>query len=211
MWDNLDVVLGLVELGITVGTLVLVVKTYYATRSNWSRREFIDRVNFSLNYMDGNTLKLRTLRESHIDDILLNNEHGKKIVVKTAQTTSLEKPFLEFPAEDQWMILNAILNELSEQFARGFLAQSMGTPVRGITYVFGLTCERDPRINMNKIRVMLIEKDLLEKIDEFEDEKMQYESPKHSVRLQTLKQMKQLWLDEQKRENLGQVELIIEA
>ncbi len=210
MFTSFEIILGLIEFVITVATLVLVAKTYLATRSAWARREFISRVNFSLNYVEGNTLRIRTVRESDINQILLNNEHGKQIVLQTAKQTSLKRPFLEFQEPDRWMILNAILNELSEQFARGFVAHSAGIPVRMVKFMFGVSCERDPRVNMNKIRVMLIERSLLERIDELGDS-LVFERESHAVRLETLIKMKEMLLDKGRSGNLFEVELAFET
>jgi len=187
-------------------TLIVVIRTYRKSRIIWSSRNFLGRMNFSLNYIQDNTLKIRTLREADIDQILLNNPHGKRVVLKYARRhTSLDNPFLELPKGDRWIVLNAILNEISEQFADGFLAASMGHPVKMTTYVFGITCEKDKRVRLNKIRVMLIEKSLLERIDTIED--LQFERPSHVVRLETLRNMKEIYNDDNRQSNLFEVEL----
>ncbi len=197
-------------IGVAIVPLVGGLITFWRMRVAWTNRQFLSRVNFSINYVEDNFLKIRTLRESDLDRIIVNNRHGKRVVLRALKRTTLTKPFLEFPERDRWVILNAILNELSEQFARGFVAVSMGVPVATATYVFGLSCERDPRVQMNKIRVMVIEKGLLEGIEEM-GEQLQFERESHAVRLDTLKRMKEIYLDEQRSKNLLEVELGIDS
>lgn len=190
-------------------TLIVVLATYWKSRSTWKARDFMTRVNFSLNYVEDNTLKIRTLREADIRHILLGNQHGRKVVLGCAKRTSLEKPFLQLPKKDAWIVLNSILNEISEQFAEGFLAASMGAPVRTATYVFGVTCERDSNVRMNKIRVMIIEKSLLEKIDALGE--LRFEQKHHHVRHATLKRMREIYGSPQRDRSLLELELPVRA
>lgn len=212
---NIEAIFAWIQQNVEIIAMVIVplvggLITFRRMRVAWTNRQFLSRVNFSVNYIEEDFLKIRTLRESDLDRIIVNNRHGKRVVLRALKHTTIEKPFLEFPERDRWVILNAVLNELSEQFARGFVAISMGVPVTTATYVFGLTCERDPRVKMNKIRVMLIEKGLLLQIDEI-GEQLQFESPSHTVRLDTLKRMKEIYLDGGRSKNLLEVELGIDS
>lgn len=191
-----------------LATVGLVLLTYWRARSTWKTRDFLGRINFSLNFIQENRLKIRTLQENNIDDILLNNNHGRRMMLKAASQTTLEKPFLELPEKDAWIVLNSVLNEISEQFADGFLAIAAGLTMRTTTFIFGITCERDADVRMNKIRVMIIERALLEKIDELEE--IEFESPHHHVRLDTLKTMRKIYLDDARRGQLGRVDLVTE-
>ncbi len=189
----------------TVVMLLTVWATYRKARLMWQRRHFMTRINFTINYIENGTLKFRTLREDDLGTILLNNEHGKKVVLRAAHRSTLDRPFLELPRRDAWTVLNAILNELSEQFAVGHLARSMGAPVKSQWYVFGLTCEKHREVRMNKLRVMIIEKSLLENIDRYED--LRFERESHHIRLQTLKRMREIQLDPTRSHNLMEIEL----
>jgi len=179
--------------------------TYRKTRLMWQRRTFLTRINFSLNYVEGRTLKIRTLREDDLGEILLGNQHGKKVVLKAARRTTLPRPFLELPKDDAWTVLNAVLNELSEQFAQGLLVRSVKGAAAPVWFVFGLTCEKHPAVRMNKLRVMVIERSLLEKIDRLEG--LVFEQRTHHVRLDTLREMRAVQLDPARRHNLMEVEL----
>ncbi len=188
-------------------TLLIALAAIWQSRRAWNRREFLTRVNFGVNYVENDTLKIRTFREADIREILLNNPHGKRLVMRAARQTTLERPFIEMPVQDAWLVLNAVLNEISEQFAAGLLAASMGAPVRSAWYVFGLTCEKDPNVRINKIRVMIVEEELLERVGCLA--KLQFERPRHDVRLETLKTMLAIRQDEHRRHNLMRVELAL--
>ncbi len=190
-----------------LATMSLVILTYWKARSGWKSRSFLERVNFSLNYVEENTLRLRTLQERNIDDVLLNNGHGRRMVLKAAAHTTLQRPFLELPEKEGWIVLNSILNEISEQFADGFLALSAGFPARTTRFIFGITCEKDSDVRINKIRVMIIEQSLLERIDGLVE--IEFESPAHHVRLDTLKTMRKIHLDKNRNNQLGRVDLVI--
>lgn len=201
-----DFIIANWELLAPTATVLVVVIAYVKARSSWLSRCFLTRVNFSLNCVDGSVLKIRTLREDDICQILLGNSHGRRKVLKAARKTTVGEPFLHLSEDDAWVVLNAILNEISEQFSIGFLAMSAGVPVKSTTYVFGITCEKNSDVRTNKIRVMIIEKSLLEEIDEFTE--FEFEFPSHSVRLETLKIMKEIHNDPKRGHLLKTVELV---
>jgi hypothetical protein len=167
------------------------------------------RVNFSLNYVEANKLKIRTLRETDVDRILLGNRHGKRVVLRAARRTTADQPFLRLPKTDSWIVLNSVLNELSEEFAGGFLAASMGIPTKAATFVFAITCEKHRDVRMNKIRVMVVEKSLLLEIDKFAE--VQFERDSHHVRHQTLKMMRELYLSPEDRHAVLEMEIVVPA
>jgi hypothetical protein len=190
-----------------LATVCIVLLAYWRARSVWRARDFMTRVNFSLNYVDANKLKIRTLRETDIDRILLGNKHGERVVLRAARNTSTEHPFLRLPRRDAWLVLNSVLNELSSRFSEGFLAASMGVPTRSATYVFAITCERHRDVRMNKIRVMIVEKSLLLEMDRFQD--LEFESNSHHVRYETLKTMRQLYLAPEHRHAFMEIEIVM--
>ncbi|MFH1266853.1 MAG: hypothetical protein ABIK89_14080 [Planctomycetota bacterium] len=194
---------------VTLGTLCIVLVTYWRARAVWKSRHFMTRVNFTLNYVETGRLKIRTLGETDLGQILLGNEHGKRLVLRAARKTTATEPFLRLPEKDSWIVLNSILNELSGRFAEGFLAASMGVPTRTASYVFGVTCEKHRDVRMNKIRVMIVARSLLEKIDQAED--LQFESKSHHVRHDTLKTMRKLYLDPNQRHRFMEIELALSA
>ena len=192
-----------------VATLCIFLLTYWKARSVWKARDFLTRVNFSLNYVDANKLKIRTLRETEIDRILLGNRHGRRVVLRAARGTTTEQPFLRLPKTDAWLVLNSVLNELSEEFAEGFLAASMGVPTKTATFVLAITCEKHRDVRMNKIRVMIIEKSLLLEIGKFSD--IEFERDSHHVRYQTLKTMRELYLAPDNQHAVMEMEIRVPA
>jgi hypothetical protein len=180
-------------LGAVVAWLAL-----WVARIRLARRDFLHRINFSLNDIEDNELKIRTLKESDIEQIILNNRHARNLLVGAARAarSSEKSPFLDLPESCSWLVLNAILNEISEMFPGGPVAKSMGIPVRSVWYVFGVTCEWDDDVKMRKIRVMLMAEELLKRLDQYPD--LKYQHPWHRVRHETLRRMRKLY-DEDRR------------
>lgn len=174
---------------------VIVVGTWawYRARSAWRRREYLDRLNFSLNSFDGKTLKIRTLLEESLESIMLNRI-AVSMVRKGAHKARVDDPVLHFAKKDAWFILNAVLNTLSERFASGILKQDILRNSKGETstiiptarYLFCLTCEKNAQVRTQKIRVMVIRKDLLESLPL---QRPQLEREVHSTRWETLQKM----------------------
>jgi hypothetical protein len=129
-------------------------------KANWKKREFFDRVNISLNYIDDGTLIIRTLAETTCEKIFLNSA-ASETIQKAARKTTTADPLLPLPKDDYWYYLNAVLNELSEQFAVGALRKEQGQPVRAERYLVCLTSEAAGQIRMRKVRAMVIRKSLL--------------------------------------------------
>jgi len=155
---------------------------YWRAKRNWAKREFLDRLNFSLNTIDDGTLKIRTLAEVDAASVFLNREASRR-VLKAANRTSAADPILPLPKEDYWFYLNAVLNEVSERFAVGLLRRDLGGQVRTATYVLCLTCEAAGAARTRKVRAMLIRKDRLMSLPA---EPPKLEHSNHAVRWQTL-------------------------
>lgn len=151
-------------------------------RMQWERREFLDRLNVSLNSIDNGCLKIRTILEMDVRGIFLNRTAAERIVALSKKTTESD-PLIPIPSSDRWYYLNAVLNEVSERFAVGQLRRDAGLKVDSHQYLLCLTCERAGAVRTHKIRAMLIRKDLLTSLP---DETPSYESPNHSTRWETL-------------------------
>lgn len=189
-------------------TFLTVVPAYLRARYLWRKRQFLTRINFSLNFMDGNTLRFRTIRENDVAHALLNNAHAIRVLFKAVRGER-SGAFLLFDKEDAWTILNTLLNELSSQLAEGYFARSMGMPTRSEWYKIGLTCEKHGDLKTTKIRVMMIPTKLLDEIDQLSD--VQFEAKHHHIRLTTLKEMQQIARDEKQRHNLMDIEVTVKA
>src|SRR5438046_9138586 len=61
-------------------------------KANWKKREFFDRLNISLNYIDDGMLMIRTLAEKTCEDVFLNTA-ASDAVQKAARKTTAADPF----------------------------------------------------------------------------------------------------------------------
>ena len=164
-------------------------------RAAWAKREFFDRVNFSLNSLsepappgpDGapgpRTLRIRTLAEMAAGDVFLNAA-ARDAVVAAARRTTAEDPTLPLTRDDYWFHLNAALNELSERTAVGTLRRDLGADVRCGVYLVALTCEVAGAARTRKVRAMVMRKDALLNLPA---ETPAFESPTHTTRWETLR------------------------
>lgn len=158
-------------------------------KSDWQKKEFLHRLNISLNVIQDGTLRIRTLSEKSCRDVFLNEVAAEAVVAAARQTTA-ENPILPLTEDDYWHYLNAVLNEISEQFAEGQLRRDQGLPVTVATYLICLTCECDGAMRTRKIRAMVTRQELL---DQLPAEPPTFESPKHSTRWRTLQQLSASW------------------
>lgn len=156
-------------------------------RADWKKREFYDLINLSLNTIENGQLLIRTLSEKRCSEIFLNAA-AADTVMKTARLTTEKDPLLPLPAHDYWYYLNAVLNELSEQFAVGHLRRDLGQPVARDRYVICLTREVAGEVRAQKIRAMVVRKAVLEQLGSAE---LKIESSTHSTRVTTLHFMAQ--------------------
>lgn len=201
--------------------------TWWVARRQMRRRAFLRRVNASLNLVEPAEpaqeppryrLRLRTIFEMDIDDILLGNKAAVGLVLDAAKHTDADHPFLSFADEDdQWLILNAMLNELSERFAAGLIAQAAGLPTRSQTFLFGITCEKNGGVRIQKIRIMLISEPMLRLVQQWMNSPAEppriepvFESPSHSIRWLTLQAMARLYF-EQGSKAVRPIELVVPA
>ncbi len=171
------------------------VASYLAGRRSrvlWQKREFLDRLNVSLTSIHEGQLKIRTILEMDVDDIFLNRSASTKII-ELAKRTTPSDPLIPIPDADRWYYLNSVLNEISERFAIGHLRQDAGFSTTVEDYLLCLTCERAGAVRTQKVRAMLVRRQLL---DNLPSEEPDYESPNHATRWETLQLMAQRWRDE---------------
>ena len=157
----------------------------WKAKKEWKNREFFHRINFSLNTVRDATLLIRTLSEKPCSEVFLN-ETAVRELVKAAQTTTPNDPVIPLVKDDCWYYLNAVLNELSEQFATGLLEREAGKPVVSVPYLICLTNECDGDMRTRKVRALVTRRDLLEN---FPKDTPKFESPHHRIRWTTLKHL----------------------
>jgi hypothetical protein len=150
------IALALTWLGIAIA--------YMRRRSQWRSKQFLARVNFSLNYVADNSLAMRTLLETTASEVWLN-EYGVAHVLAAARRAAIDQPFLMLDdPSDQDFANRAVLNVLSEHFAETYLAASLGRPVCMAPHVFGITCEKYGDIRTLKVRVLVMAEETLNEL-----------------------------------------------
>lgn len=177
------------------GLVILAVGWFWSrwhTMRTWQTKQFKDRVVLSLNTLqqknEKNFLTLRTLFEKDLYDVL-QNRSMVSIVEHTIEEVTPENPLLRISKEDSWYVLNAVLNKIAEQFAVGTIRRDMGCDIQSKRYLFCLTFEREGGLRMQKLRIMLMQKEHLLNFPETGE--ILLESEKHSTRIQTLRILKQ--------------------
>ena len=175
-----------------ISFVLLFMGTWWGRRrasAEWERKRFLDRINFSLNMIHDGMLQIRTLVEKNCKEVFLNEVATERVLMAAKKTTP-QNPILPLPADERWYLLNAVLNEVSERFASGFLKREMGLPVNAANYLICLTYEMSGELKTQKIRAMVIRKDLLTHLPE---DAPKFERPHHSTRWATLKQLAELY------------------
>jgi hypothetical protein len=185
-------------------------------RRRWKSKTFVHEVNISLNDVVDDTLHLRTLRESLIDRIWLN-ESAANLVRNWAAKTTEERPFIVLPAHmksDMEYVKRAVINALSETMAPTFIARATGVAVPTAEFIFGITYERYGALPTRKLRVMVARRDLLESrfapaVDESESDKLKVLAETHRDRIRTLRAMARMLqsADPAEQAALGTLEL----
>jgi len=173
---------------ILTGLVLMVVGWYLGrrrARHDWQKQTFLDRLNISLNTIQEGQLLIRTLSEKPGQDVFLNTQAAAKVIEAARKTTPTD-PLLPFSKDDYWYYLNAVLNELSEQFAVGHLRRDLGAPVTMARYLLCLTCECHGELRTRKVRAMVIRKDVLTKLPEVAPK---FSATHHSTRWTTLQMM----------------------
>lgn len=159
--------------------------SWWRSKKAWQHREFFHRVNFSLNSIVDETLRIRTLAEKSCEEVFLNKT-AVTALVAAAQKTKPGLPIIPLQNDDYWFYLNSVLNELSEQFASGLIARDAGKDTQTVQYVICLTNEADGDVRTRKIRAMVIQKQLLLSLPK---QAPKFESPHHRVRWESLMHM----------------------
>ncbi len=162
---------------------------YWRARQQWRQREFLTRLNISLNTLHEGKLFIRTLAEMSLEAVFPNPAAVTRLR-QAIQKTTADNPIPPLSEEDFWPVLNCVLNVISEKFSDGYIRKDLGYPVKTAKYLICLTRERAAEMRTSKIRAMVIQKATLLNLPEHEPE---YEQPSHSVRFRTLKQLAALY------------------
>lgn len=212
---SLDRVLDNWELALLLVTWSVIGIVAIRRQYDWRRRRFTQQVNFSLTIpveRDGSaTLLLRTLLEDSATHVWLN-QFGVSRVLRAARLTTLEMPFLRIAQlRDRDLVMNAVLNVLSERFSDAFVARAVGVPIKTDVFLFGLTWERYGEMKTQKLRVILIRRADLEGLFDGRsgEREIGVTQDSHRPRIETLRRMFELWTssDQADRDMIREVEL----
>jgi hypothetical protein len=158
----------------------------YRSRKAWQRGHLIEQLNVSLNVLSGDELKIRTILERPIGEIILN-QHARERVIAASKKTTDDDPLILLPGADHSFILNYILNATAEHFSAASVRADLGIPTLSAKYALFLTCEPATDERHRKIRAMLLKRDLMENFPYDDGALPKLERPHHADRIKTLR------------------------
>jgi hypothetical protein len=163
----------------------------YLARRQWDRKDFGGRIIVSLNLLNDNRLRIRTIVERTLEEMFPNAIAVDKIRA-AAKRTTIQNPMLPIAREDCWYLLNFVLNHVAEHFVQGVVRMDAGQPVTKMVYGLFLTCEQVGEERIRKVRAMLIRKEHLESFP-YPEKMPELENPWHSDRILTLRKASEVY------------------
>jgi hypothetical protein len=158
----------------------------YLAHRKMSQLNFLDRINVSLNLFVDGKLKIRTLFERPLDEVV-HNRHVREVLQSAAFKASAgDDPIVRMPDAQSWFILNCVLNSIAERFSDGVFREQRGLPVERANFAFWVTCEPATAQRERKIRVFMMEEELLRNFP-FAEKMPELESEKHRDRVHSLR------------------------
>lgn len=150
------------------------------------RLNFLDRINVSLNLVIDGKLKIRTVFERSLEEVV-HNRHVREELQDAALKASVSSdPIVRVSDDHSWFVLNCVLNSIAERFSSGTFREQRGLPVERENFAFWITCEPATHRRERKIRVFMMEEKLLRKFP-FADDMPELESEKHQDRVHALR------------------------
>src|SRR5262249_53405879 len=92
----------------------------YQANKQWEQKQFLGRINLSLNCLSDGWLKIRTIFERSLEEVFLNPVAIEKVRSASLQTTAANA-ILAIDKDDRWYLLNFVLNAVAENFADSFV------------------------------------------------------------------------------------------
>ena len=180
-------------------TAVPVLWGVYQAWRQWRTREFMSRFSISLNILrDDNgrrVLWIPAAAELDLEEVFHRNRTAVRIVRRAAYATTPQEPVLRtIPYDDRRTILNEVANRVEVMLRDGAFAALAGMPVRFMSLVVGLSCEKGADVRIRKIRALVAEEEFLRGIEGVGE--LKFDKPHHSVRYQTLRHMAKLYAEQ---------------
>jgi hypothetical protein len=158
----------------------------YLAHRKMSQLNFLDRINVSLNMFIDGKLKIRTLFERPLDEVV-HNRHVREVLQSAAFKASVgNDPVVRMPDAHSWFVLNCVLNSIAERFSDGVIKEQRGLPVQRANFAFWVTCEPAMAQRERKIRVFMMEEELLRDFP-FAETMPELESERHRDRVHSLR------------------------
>jgi len=127
----------------------------YQARKQFESRDYLDRINVSLNILSDGGLQIRTILDRPLGEIV-HNAHAVSRLAAAARGATENDPLVRLAGADAPFVLNCILNATAEHFSAGMLRRDCGEPVARTEYAFFLACEPVAERRQHKIRALLI-------------------------------------------------------
>jgi hypothetical protein len=166
----------------------------YQAGRQWRKKQFLGRINVSLNSLTDGWLKIRTVFERSLEEVFLNPV-AIDMVRAAALRTTVDNPLLPIARQDRWYLLNFVLNAVAEHFSSGLIRFDAGQSLKPVTYLLFLTSEVVGEDRIRKVRAMLLRKDLVESFP-YADTMPKLEQEWHDVRVLTLRRAVELYQKE---------------
>jgi len=164
----------------------------YSARRRWENRDFLDRLHVSLNVFVSGELKIRTILERALADVIPNAHARRKIEVAARRATP-SAPILRLPDQDLQFVLNCVLNVAAEHLGgAGLIRLACGELVTARLYALFITSEPVAERRQRKIRAIVIARDTLTDFP-YPVDAPTFEHPWHVDRLQTLRHAAELY------------------
>ena len=144
-----------------ISTIGILAVTQHA-RHEWRSGQFKDRMNISLNIVSDETLRIRTIVEDQVRNMVLS-PYAQDLIKQAVRRTTEENEFLNFPSDrDAWLVYNEIINTISEACGPQLLSvAARATELKEASFLIALTYERSKDVRIQKLRVLVVEESVL--------------------------------------------------
>lgn len=184
---GLEVLKVLIGLGVAGGI------AYLIAYQELTRRAFWGRITFSLlTFHDEKPeqVVLDTLLDLSVADVWVNNRILLRNISKAAEQCTIQRPWIWLDGPAMYHVKSGVRHQLSSHFSQGAIARATGKPVQQVSFLLCLCATHSKNSNTQKLRVFVLQKQVLQKIGE-NVESYKEQNPGKEALLETVQQ---LWL-----------------
>lgn len=149
---------------------------------------------------------LDTLMDKPANQVWINNPLLMSRTKKAAEKCDLEKPWISLEDNDSWFIrnpiedtekiLSGVRQQISEHYSRGVVYKSIGRKIEECKFLFCLSSVRTYNDKVRKLRVIIINPELLNDIKENHDKYLIYNQDRKDT-VEVLYKIANRWKEEQ--------------